>query len=181
MELNAVKGEVPVADGLHIFPGIPRRDNQLRRPGKSGKAPRMVKRGRKLLRQSFQKGTLLRPAYDFPRSVKGLGKVFQTGSEVHAQDLMPQAYAQHRGKAGQAVQKTEGGPVAGILHRSRTGRQDNLFPRLNRLFQFRGFIGNHARNGHSRHSDEFRKIPGEGIPVVDDPDVRLTHGAHMIE
>ena len=93
MELNAVKGEVPVADGLHIFPGIPRRDNQLSRPGKSGKAPGMVKRCRKLFRQSFQKGTLLRPAYEFPRSVKGPGKVFQTGSEAHAQDLMPQSYA----------------------------------------------------------------------------------------
>ena len=141
----------------------------------------MVKRGGKLFRQALQDGTLFRSAYEFPRSVKGPGKVFQTGSEAHAQNLMPQAYAQHRSKTGQALQKAEGGPVAVILHRSRTGRQDELFPRLNRLFQFRGFIGNHARNGHSRPSDEFCKIPGERIPVVDDPDVRLTHGAHMIE
>ena len=137
MELNAVKREMPVADGLHVFSGIPSRDNQLRRPGEGGKAPGMVKRGGKLFRQSLQDGTLFRSAYEFPRSVKGLGKVFQTGSEAHAQDLMPQAYAQHRSKTGQALQKAEGGPVAVILHRSRTGRQDELFPRLNRLFQFR--------------------------------------------
>ena len=75
----------------------------------------MVKRGRKLLRQSFQEGTLLRPAYDFPRSVKGAGKVFQTGSEAHAQDLMPQAYAQHRGKAGQAGEKLILSPGPGTV------------------------------------------------------------------
>ena len=91
MELNAVKREMPVADGLHVFSGIPSRDNQLRRPGEGGKTPGMVKRGGKLFRQSLQDGTLFRSAYEFPRSVKGPGKVFQTGSEAHAQNLMPQA------------------------------------------------------------------------------------------
>ena len=115
------------------------------------------------------------------RDVKRLGEMFQPGPEAYAQDLVPQAYAQHRSAGGQAVQKAEGCLVAFVLHRSGPGGQDEFFCRLNRLFQFRRKVGDHARNGHSRHSDEFREIPGKGIPVVDDPDVRLTHGAHMIE
>lgn len=100
---------------------------------------------------------------------------------MDAQDLMPQADAQHRGERWQPVQQAEGCPVARVPHHAGPRRQDELFPGLDRLFQFRGVIGNHARNGHSGHPDEFREIPGEGIPVVNDPDVRLTHGAHMIE
>ena len=123
----------------------------------------------------------LRPAYGFTDPVKRLGEMFQPGPEAYAQDLVPQAYAQHRSAGGQAVQKAEGCLVAFVLHRSGPGGQDEFFCRLNRLFQFRRKVGDHARNGHSRHSDEFREIPGKGIPVVDDPDVRLTHGAHMIE
>ena len=132
-------------------------------------------------RQPLQKGAALRPAYGFTDPVKRLGEMFQPGPEAYAQDLVPQAYAQHRSAGGQAVQKAEGCLVAFVLHRSGPGGQDEFFSRLNRLFQFWRKVGDHARNGHSRHSDEFREIPGKGIPVVDDPDVRLTHGAHMIE
>lgn len=128
-----------------------------------------------------RRGQLSRPAYGFTDPVKRLGEMFQPGPEAYAQDLVPQAYAQHRSAGGQAVQKAEGCLVAFVLHRSGPGGQDEFFSRLNRLFQFRRKVGDHARNGHSRHSDEFREIPGKGIPVVDDPDVRLTHGAHMIE
>lgn len=88
----------------------------------------MVQACGEFLRQPLQEGAALRPAYGFTDPVKRLGEMFQPGPEAYAQDLVPQAYAQHRSAGGQAVQKAEGCLVAFVLHRSGPGDRMSFSP-----------------------------------------------------
>lgn len=141
----------------------------------------MIQARGELLREPGKKGRRAAAAYLRPRTVERAWELFQSGSEMDAQDLMPQADPQHRNIRRQAAQQAEGSPVAGIVHHARTGGEDDLFPLPHRVFQAGRIMGDHARNGHARGRGQFREVPGKGIPVIDDPDVRLTHGAHMIK
>ena len=92
----------------------------------------MIQARGELLREPGKKGRRAAAAYLRPRTVERAWELFQSGSEMDAQDLMPQADPQHRNIRRQAAQQAEGSPVAGIVHHARTGGEDDLFTACSR-------------------------------------------------
>ena len=87
----------------------------------------MIQARGELLREPGKKGRRAAAAYLRPRTVERAWELFQSGSEMDAQDLMPQADPQHRNIRRQAAQQAEGSPVAGIVHHARTGGERMTF------------------------------------------------------
>lgn len=68
----------------------------------------MIQARGELLREPGKKGRRAAAAYLRPRTVERAWELFQSGSEMDAQDLMPQADPQHRNIRRQAAQQAEG-------------------------------------------------------------------------